>query len=239
MMTSANPITTAHILQTFDGELEQLHELVLKMTNLILYQLELALTALSDEDCETALKIIAQDKHVNHLAIEIDKEVLEVLARHNPVANDLRTVISISKISNELEKINDEITEIARLILALFEPRLGAINSGLPVDLINIGNLIEIMLKKLILAFWNRQSTQAYALLELGRGCEQDLQISTKQQLALAVSDARKVGRSLDIMEILKALEHCGESCRNIAEYIIFMIDGEDIRHLKLNNRDN
>ncbi len=239
MLTSEISINKAHILHSFDGELEQLHELVLRMTNLILYQLEMALTALSDEDCETALKIIAQDKQVNYLAIEIDKEVLELLAKHNPVANDLRTVISISKISSELEKINDEITEIARLVLALFEPRLGGVNSGLPADLINIGNLLESMLKKLILAFWNKQSTQAYALLELGRGCEQDLQISTKQQLALAVSDARKVGRSLDIMEILKALEHCGESCRNIAEYIIFMIDGEDVRHLKLNNRDN
>jgi len=239
MLALETSLTPPHISHSFDGELEQLHELVLKMTNLILYQLELALKALGDEDCETALKIIAQDKHVNHLAIEIDKEVLEVLAKHNPVANDLRTVISISKNSSELEKINDEISEIAHLVLALFEPRLGSINSGLPADLINIGNLIESMLKKLILAFWNRQSTQAYALLELGRSCEQDLQISNKQQLKLAVSDTRKIGRSLNIMEILKALEHCGESCRNIAEYIIFMIDGEDVRHLKLNNRDN
>lgn len=238
MTTSAAAVSQPHILNHFDGELEQLHELALKMTNLILYQLELALTALGDEDCETALKIIAQDKQVNYLAIEIDKEVLEVLARHNPVANDLRTVVSIAKISSELEKINDEITEIARLILALFEPRLGGVNAELPIDLLNIGNLIESMLKKLILAFWNRQSTQAYALLELGRDCEQDLQTSTKQQLALAVSDARKVGRRLDIMEILKALEHCGESCRNIAEYIIFMIDGEDVRHLKFKHRD-
>ena len=233
-MQDANysPASSGHILQTFDAELLSLHDLALKMTNLTLYQLESAINALYDEDCERALLIIAESTRVKKLAREIDNEVLSLLARHHPVANDLRTIISISKISGELEKINGETSEIAHLILAIFEPRLGGVSLELADKIIDIGRSLELMLKKLVLAFWNRQTKPAFALLETSRQCETDLQLCIKDQLAFAVSNSRLVGRTLDIIEILKAFENCAEYCCHIAENIIFMVDGQDVRSL-------
>lgn len=227
-----------HILHAFDAELETLQDLALKMTNSTLYQLETAINALEKEDCEQALRIIAESTRVKKLASEIDSEVLSVLARHNPVANDLRTIISISKISSELEKINGEITEIAHLILAIFEPRLGGVSLELADKIIEIGRCLELMLKKLVLAFWNRQTKPAFALLETSRQCEENVQYCIKDQLAFAVNNSRLVGRTLDIIEILKAFENCAEYCCHIAENIIFMVDGQDIRHLSFSLED-
>ena len=221
-----------HILHAFDAELDTLHDLALKMTNSTLYQLESAINALQNEDCDLALGIIAETTRVKKLASEIDIEVLSVLARHNPVANDLRTIISIAKISSELEKINGEITGIAHLILGIFEPRQGGVSLELADKIIDVGCSLESMLKKLVLAFWNRQTKSAFALLETSRQCEVNVELCIKDQLAFAVSNSRLVGRTLDIIEILKAFENCAEYCCHIAQYIIFMVDGQDVRHL-------
>ena len=230
------PASLGHILQTFDAELETLHDLVLSMTNSTLYQLESAIKALQNEDCELALGIIAESTRVKKLAIAIDAEVLSVLARHNPVANDLRTVISISKISCELEKVNNEISEVAHLILAIFEPRQGGVSLELADKIIDVGCSLESMLKKLVLAFWNRQTKPAFALLETSRQCEENVQCCIRDQLAFAVNNTRLVGRTLDIIEILKAFENCTEYCCHIAENIIFMVDGQDVRHLSISS---
>lgn len=225
-----------HILQAFDAELETLHDLALSMTNSTLYQLESAISALQNEDCELALGIIAESTRVKKLAIAIDAEVLSVLARHNPVANDLRTIISISKISCELEKVNNEISEVAHLILAIFEPRLGGVSLELADKIIDIGYNLESMLKKLVLAFWNRQTKPAFALLETSRQCEKNVQFCIRDQLTFAVNNTRLVGRTLDIIEILKAFENCAEYCCHIAENIIFMVDGQDVRHFSISS---
>jgi phosphate transport system protein len=223
-----------HILQSFDEELNQLNDLLLKVANLTLYRLELSIEALNQQSCDKALIIIAQDATFRQLHAELDQTILSILARQCPVASDLRSIVAISKISGELDRINLELSKIARLILELFEPRLGGVNLDLADEIISSGQLVETMLKKLVLSLWNRHSTQAYALLACSQNYQHDLQIGTQRQLAIAASDARLVGRSLDSMEILKAIEHCCEYCRSIAEHLILMFDGEDIRHQTL-----
>lgn len=233
-MTMQTPSPSGHILQAFDNELDQLQHLALKMTALLQQQLELMIEAFAEEDGEAALQLIAQSSHVTLLASAIDQEVLEVLARHHPVANDLRAIIAIAKISAELEKLNIELCEIARLLVGLFTHKANAAGVELPEDIIRIAELAETMLENLLMAFWNQQSNPAYALLQTSRNCEQSLQTIIKQQLAFAVANAHLVGRTLEIIEILKAFDHCCEYCRHIAESIIFMVDGRDVRHLKL-----
>lgn len=227
-------LETNHILASFDSELENLFDLAIKMTSLTLYQLESAIKAIQLEDTEHALVIIADNNRVKLMAAAIDAEVLSLLARQQPVAKDLRAILSTAKISNELDKINSEICGIAHLILAIYEPRLGGVNLELSEEIIHIGECLEQMLKKLVLSFWNRQTHPAYALLEASRNCELELQTSIKAQLTFAVTNTRLVSRTIDVIEILKSFENCLACCRHIAENLIYMVDGQDIRHQNL-----
>ncbi len=220
-----------HTLQSFDNELNDLHCLVVEMASLLMYQLEQCMQALEEGNTELALRVAARDKDVNRYEIKIDNEVLELLARHCPVASDLRAVIAMSKIAGELEQTGDEIASFAKQVSVLFDPQSSYPNPKLLADIVKISNLVKVMLTKLMLAFEKRDVEHAYLLLQYDRECEMELQEGIKHQLAFVLHDARLIGRALDIMQIMKALEGCGEHCRNIAEYMIFMIEGFDIRH--------
>ncbi|QPK61778.1 phosphate signaling complex protein PhoU [Methylomonas sp. LL1] len=233
MNASSDEFSKHHTLQAFDGELNQLHGQIVEMAGLVMYQLEQTMLAMDEADMELALRVVERDSRINHYEIQIDNEVIQVLARHSPVASDLRAVISMSKIAYELEKIGDEIAAFAKLVGVLFDPRTSDPNPKLLADIVKIGNLVRIMLTKLTLAFEKGESAQAYLLLHYDIECETELQEGIRHQLSFVLSDARLIGRAMDIMHIMKTLERCGEHSRNIAEYMIYMIEGIDIRHRK------
>ncbi|WP_150047898.1 MULTISPECIES: phosphate signaling complex protein PhoU [Methylomonas] len=222
---------TQHTLKAFDAELKELHALIVEMVSLLVCQLEQTLAALDDGDMEMALKINADDAKVNSYEHLIDAQVINVLARHCPVADDLRTVISIAKISYELEKIGNEIADFARLVSVLFDPKTSDPNRNLLADIVKIAILVKKMLSKLLLAFDKAESEQAYLLLHYNHECEAELLAGIKHQLTYVMNDVRLIGRAMDIMHILKSLERCGEHSRNIAEYLIYMLEGVDVRH--------
>lgn len=224
-------VITPHTLQAFDDELNRLHSRVVDMASLVMYQLEQTMHALEEADMALALRVVERDKKVNHYETQIDNEVIEVLARHCPVASDLRSLISISKITYELEKVGDEIASFAKFVSVLYDPQTSDPNPCLLSDIVKIGNLVRSMLNKVLLAFEKADSTQAYLLLQYDRECESELQEAIKHQLAAVLRDVRFMGRAMDIMHIMKSLERCGEHSRNVAEYIIFMLEGVDVRH--------
>ena len=231
MSNQVEDFNNQHTLQQFDGELNQLHALKLTMAQLVLNQLELAMLALDEGDIDLAKKVIDQDQKVDDLELQIDAEVLEILARQAPVAGDLRTVISTSKIASELEQMAGEIVDFAKLIIVLYDPKSSDPNPRLLIDIVKIGNLVTLMLNNLLYLLEHKDAHIAYSLIKYDRDCEKELQEGIKHQLTIVVQDARLISRAIDIMHILKALERCGEFCRNIAEHMIFMIEGKYVRH--------
>lgn len=221
----------AHTFKVFDDELTLLRTRVVDMAGLVMYQLEQTLLAMDEADMALALKVVNRDKKIDDCETQIDHEVIQVLARHCPVANDLRTLISMAKITYELEKIGNEIALFAKLVSVLFDPKTSDPNPSLLQDIVSIGQLVRVMLSKLLLAFEKADSGQAYLLLQYDRECESELQEAIKHQLAAVLQDIRFIGRAMDIMQIMKILERCGEHSRNIAEYLIFMFEGVDVRH--------
>lgn len=220
-----------HALVAFDHSLTQLHAQVIEMANLVMYQLDQTLLALDEADRELALQVMVRDGLVNQFELQIDNAVVELLARHAPVATDLRTLISISKIVYELEKIGDEIAAFAKVVSVLFDPATSDPNPHLLEDIVKIANLVKGMLAMLLLAFDRRESSPVYCLLQYDHECELELQEGIRHQLSYVLKNVRFIGRGMDMMQILKMLEHCNEHSRNIAEYIIFMLEGVDVRH--------
>lgn len=231
MSSYSDSLSNQHTLRAFDNELNNLHCQVVDMASLLMFQLDESMRALDGGDGELALQVASRDMDVKRYQSAIDNEIVELLARHCPVANDLRLVISMSKIAVELGQIGSEIALFAKLISVLFDPETSDPNPKLLTDIVKIADLVKVMLTKLMLAFEKRQVEPAYLLLQYDRECELELEEGIKHQLTSVLRDARLIGRALDIMHIMKALEGCGEHCRNIAEYMIFMIEGVDIRH--------
>lgn len=220
-----------HTLKSFDVELSQLQNQVAEMLGLLMYQLDQTLQALHDSDMELALKVVERDLKLDRYESLIDQEVIQVLARHYPVANDLRIVISVSKITYELEKMGNEIVFFAKLVSKLYDPSSSDPNPKLLADIVKIAGLIKTMLTKLILSVEKQDLAQAYLLLQYDRECECELEEGIRHQLSFILNDARLIHRAMDLMQIMKTLERCGEHSKNIAEYIVFMLEGVDTRH--------
>lgn len=228
-----------HTLKSFDVELNQLQNQVAEMLGLLMYQLDQTMQSLHDGDMDLALKVVERDIKLDRYETLVDQEVIHVLARHYPVANDLRIVISVSKIAYELEKMGDEIAFFAKLVSKLFDPSSSDPNPKLLADIVKIGGLIKIMLTKLILALEKQDLAQAYLLLQYDRECETELEEGVRHQLSFILNDARLIHRAMDVMQIMKTLERCGEHSKNIAEYIVFMLEGVDIRHFSAGSMTN
>jgi len=198
---------------------------------LLIVQLDQSLQALHDRDTHLAEKIILRDQEVDNHEIKIDNAVLTILAKRAPVANDLRLIISVSKIVVDLELIGDELVKIAKLIISMFSSDSSDPNQQLLRDIVKMGSMVSNMLKQVIQAFDNFDLASAYALLNERWDYGDEYQAGIRRQLTFVIEDPRIISRSLNIAQIMKSLERCGDHCRNINEYLIFILEGKNIRH--------
>lgn len=226
-----NIATKEHTSKIFDGELNNLHCLTLAMAGLIINQLDQALNALHERNPQLAEKVILRDREVDDHENKIDNAVLTILAKRSPVANDLRMIMSVSKMVVDLELVGDEIVKIAKLIISLFDNDSSDPNHQLLRDIVKMGAMVSDMLKQVILSFDHCDLTGAYTLLNEKWDYGEEFQAGIRRQLTFVIENPRIMSRSLNIFQIMKSLERCGDHCRNINEYLIFMFEGKNIRH--------
>ena len=228
MTIQTGNISNLRPLHFFDGELGALHSMLLETTDLLMIQLEQTLHALDYGDADLALKVISRDCKVDDKQARIEHEIQDVLAHRGSLASDLRTLMLISKMADALEKIGNEIVNLARQTQALFDRN--SCDPELMSEIMHIGSMIKIMLDKVTIVLETRNSNQAYKLMQHGWNCDTRLQQAVKFQLILTIERGPIIEHALDIMHILKALERCAGLCRNIAEYQILMLDSVDMR---------
>lgn len=226
-----NASTKEHTSRVFDGELNNLHCLALEMSGLVINQLDQSLKALHDRDPHLAEKVVLRDQEVDQHEIKIDGAVFTMLAKRSPVANDLRKVVTISKMVVDLELMGDEIVKIAKLIISLFDNGTSDPNQQLLRDIVKMGEMVSNILKQAIQAFDTCDLASAYTLMSERLDYSEEFQAGIRRQLTFVIENPRIISRSLNIFQIMKSLERCGDHCRNINEYLIFMLEGKNIRH--------
>jgi phosphate transport system protein len=223
--------THEHTSKVFDGELNHLHCLVLEMAGLVINQLDQSLKALHDRDPQLASNVILRDREVDNHEIKIDSAVFTILAKRSPVANDLRKIMSVSKMVVDLELIGDEVVKISKLIMSLFDNGSSDPNPQLLRDIVKMGEMISNMLKQVTRSFDNCDLASAYTLLNERWDYGEEFQAGIRRQLTFIIENPRILSRLLNIFQIMKSLERCGDHCRNMNEYLIFMFEGKNIRH--------
>ena len=221
-----------HISSQFDAELGSVSTRVLELGGLVESQIRHAVYSLSQFSEEVANQVIATEAQVNSLEVEIDRDLSSIIARRQPTAIDLRLLIAISKITANLERAGDESEKIARMVKSI-------INSGnsraLPSSELRIAaDLASGLLRKALDAFARLDVTEAVSILKEDDLIDEEFDGFVRKLVTYMMEDPRTISASLDLLFLAKAIERIGDHSKNIAELIIYVVKGADVRHIAL-----
>jgi len=220
-----------HISQQFDAELEDVRNSVLAMGGLVEQQILHAITALSEGDTKLAETVIHNDIKVNSAEVAIDEECTHIIARRQPAASDLRLMIAVIKTITDLERIGDQAERIARMSQRLAELERPKNQYG---ELRHLGELVASMLHDALDAFARMDAEAAVAVAKQDLKVDQEYDGVMRQALTFMMEDPRAITRMLDVMWTARAIERIGDHSKNICEYIIYLVQGKDVRHIGL-----
>jgi phosphate transport system protein len=218
-----NGMTQRH----FDEELADLKTKLLRMAGQAEDQIDQALTALVTRDSALARQVIERDHQVNELDVEIDEESIRLLALHQPAARDLRLVTTAMKIATELERISDLAENVCERAIELNEePQLKPY-----IDIPMMGNLARMMVKQSIDAFVKDDSTLARKVLTDDDFVDNLMEQLFRELLSFMLEDTRTISRAIRLSFIAKYLERMADHATNIAELVVYLVEGKIIRH--------
>ena len=211
----------------FDDELADLKTTLLRMAGLAEDQIDKALTALVTRDSGLARQVIERDHQVNTLDVEIDEECIRLLALHQPAARDLRLVTTAMKISTELERISDLAENISERAIELNEePQLKPY-----IDIPMMGKMARAMVKESIDGFVKDDSTIARKVLTNDDFVDDLMEQIFRELLSFMIEDTRTITRAIRLSFIAKYLERIADHATNIAELVVYLVEGKIIRH--------
>jgi phosphate transport system protein len=219
-----------HISSQFDNELGSVSSRVLELGGMVESQIRHAVYALSHFDNEVADQVIAGEEKVNSMEVEIDRDLSSIIARRQPTARDLRLLIAISKMTANLERVGDEAEKIARMVKAI-----GASGNArfLPASELRIASdLASGLLRKALDAFARLDVTEAVSILKEDDLIDAEFDGFVRKLVTYMMEDPRTISASLDLLFIAKAIERIGDHAKNIAEFIIYVVKGADVRHI-------
>lgn len=226
---------TGHISRRFNKDLEGVRNRVLSMGGLVETQLSKAIDAIVSGDSELGLKVANDDYKVNLLEVEIDEECSRILATRAPAAGDLRLIVAIVKTITDLERVGDEAEKIGFLASKLA-------TMDRPPDsyreLKNLGNHVLHMLRGAMNAFARLDVKASYAVVREDGLVDDEYDAITRQCITFMMEDPRSIKRSMNITWAARALERIGDHAKNICEYVIYMVEGRDVRHTDLDESE-
>lgn len=223
-----------HTHKQFDTELEDLREKVLLMGGKVENQLNKAIQALTKADVELSDTVVEEDNSVNSLELEIDENLSSIIARRQPIAIDLRTLLAISKITTDLERIGDEASKIARMTKLIYKsehlqfPKVTIVKS--------IGNLASDMLQKSLDSFARLDVKTSFSVLESDYEVNEQFQLIIRKLITFVLEDPRTISAALELLTIAKAFERIGDHSKNISEHVVYLVKGTDVRHTSIDN---
>ncbi len=217
-----------HISEQYDTELDSARSLLLEMGGLVEQQLQQACQALYSHDLELADKVRVGDAAVNQHEVDIDNLCAQIIARRQPAATDLRTLISVMKASTDLERIGDEAERIAKMAQRVANLTQPADHYG---DIRQMASLVHTMLAETLDAFARLSAEGALAVIESDAAVDDTYDDIVKEKGLAMKTDPDSIEQSLTILWVARALERCGDHAKNLAEYTVYLVKGTDVRH--------
>ena len=217
-----------HISERFNSELEDIRNKVLMMGGLVERQIEQAIEAYTTGNMELAEQVIKQDNDVDALEVAIDMECTQILALRQPTAFDLRLLITVIKIIHEIERVGDKAERIAEMAIKLS----GIENKNYHYELEHMGILIKGMMHDALDSFARMTVDEVPTITARDINVDREYDSIMRQLITRMMEDPRNITRTLDVLWTVRALERIGDHACYICEHLVYMIQGEDVRHL-------
>ncbi|CAB3963535.1 MULTISPECIES: phosphate signaling complex protein PhoU [Burkholderia] len=218
-----------HLSSQFDADLNAVSSKVLEMGGLVESQIVGAMQALNDFDRDAAEKVITNEEVLNTMEVDIDQECGNIIALRQPAARDLRLLMSISKTITNLERAGDEAEKIAKRVRRLVdEPAARTVNIA---EIKVSGEMAVTILRRALDAFARLDTVAAAQIVKDDKEIDQEFRAFVRKLVSYMQEDPRTISVGLEYLFIAKAIERIGDHAKNIAEFIIYIVKGTDVRH--------
>jgi len=237
-----------HISRRFNEELEQVRTLVMTMGALVELQVNDGLSALLNEDLSLAKKVIDRDNEVNTMELEIDEYCTKILARRQPAASDLRLIVSVIKSITDLERMGDEAVKFGKNAIKLardnFSENSFAREEGTRplVELKHLGNHVSKTLNCALNAYAQMDVKTALEIIKNDEVIDEEFDNISRLLVTKMMENPREIKNALRVTWCARALERIGDHTTNLCEYIVYLVEGKDVRHgnmKRINVNDN
>jgi phosphate transport system protein len=219
-----------HLSSQFDNDLNALCGSLLEMGGLVESQVSMAMKAFSQLDGDLADQVMLREAEVNDFEIVIDQSCTELIARRQPTARDLRLVMAVSKAITNLERAGDEADRIARRTKHILED--SASHSINTAEIRVSGQMAVSLLRRSLDCFARLDTVVAAEVVNEDKHIDEEFKAFVRKLTSYMAEDPRTISVGLDMLSIAKAVERIGDHSKNIAEFVIYIVKGTDVRHL-------
>ncbi len=223
-----------HISAQYDSELASIRAHLVEMAGFVERQLELASKAMLQQDADCANEVIATDAEVNRLEVVIDDLCSHIIVRRQPTASDLRFILVTLKAITDLERIGDECTRIAKMSIDLASRE--RLEERFP-EFEDISRTVEGMLRDALHAYFRVDTESAAEVIARDKGVDRNYKAVVARLVTKMEQDSDGLRSLLDLVWCARSLERIGDHAKNIAEYVIYLGHGQDIRHQPLETK--
>jgi phosphate transport system protein len=221
---------SAHLSSQFDEDLSRLRTHVLQMGGLVETQISAAIDAYNSGEISNIEHIVQTDARINGLEKAIDDDCAHIIALRQPTASDLRLILGISKIVTDLERTGDEAKKIAKGVRRIYEA--GHVPAQFGVGVRHIAEAVLVMIRQALDAFARLDIAQAEQVIMADTDVDAEFKAIMRQLITHMMEDPRTITTAMDIIWISRAVERIGDHAKNVAEQVVFVVEGRDIRHL-------
>ncbi|MDB5837268.1 MAG: transcriptional regulator PhoU [Caballeronia sp.] len=219
-----------HLSSQFDADLNAVSSKVLEMGGLVESQIIHAMQALNTFDMEIVEAVVLAEQRLNTMEVEIDEECSNIIARRQPAARDLRLLMAISKTITNLERAGDEAEKIAKRVRRINEDGMGRNVNIAEIKL--SGEMAVSILRRALDAFARLDTVAAAQIVRDDKAIDEEFRAFVRKLVTYMMEDPRMISAGLDYLFIAKAVERIGDHAKNIAEFIIYIVKGTDVRHV-------
>jgi len=221
-----------HISRRFNEELEQVRTLVINMGALVEQQVNDGLTAVLNADADLAAIVIERDQEVNAMELEIDEYCTQILARRQPAASDLRLIVSVIKSITDLERMGDEAVKFGKNAIKLAKGNFAEEEGARPlVELKHLGKHVSEILHNSLIAYAQMDVEAAYNIIKNDEVIDEEFDNISRLLVTKMMENPREIKNALRVTWCARALERIGDHTTNLCEYIVYLVEGKDVRH--------
>ena len=220
-----------HISRQYDEELDEIRSRVLKMGGLVESQLDKTLDALRESESEHIVDVEKIDRKVNKMEMQIDEECTQILAKRQPAAGDLRLIIATSKSVRDLERIGDEAERVATMVRNAIDNQA---SKKAFRGLLSLGEQVKDLLHETLNTYARMETRSAVKLIRKDQDVDDEYSRVVMRLIEFMKKDPENIADALDVMWAARSLERIGDHCINICENVIYLVEGQDVRHIGL-----